>query len=116
MKNLNQRVTLDGALGGKSAGNVWRKHLLKLKHVYVAGVAALLLTALAEVGIPLLVKRAIDTLSLENASEKRGVYVEILWTLVGLLFLQYIGRIVWRVSLAQQAHHTGARMKSLLWD
>jgi ATP-binding cassette subfamily B multidrug efflux pump len=116
MKFINKRVTLDGALGGKSAGTVWRRHLIKLKWIYVAGVGALLLTALAEVGIPLLVKRAIDTLSLSDASKHRGVYVEILWTLVGLLLLQYIGRIVWRVSLAQQAHHTGARMKSLLWD
>ena len=63
MKWLHPRVKLRGALEGESAERVWKKHLWDLKPVYIFGIVSVLLTTLAEVVVPYIVKDSIDTLS-----------------------------------------------------
>jgi len=119
MKRLHPRVRLRGALEGATAKHVWKTHLWDLRLVYIFGIFGVLLTTLAEVIVPHIVKSSIDTLSgieslgRETAEIRFTRYFIILFS---LYVIQYIGRIVWRILIAQQAHHVGARMKSLLWD
>jgi ATP-binding cassette, subfamily B, multidrug efflux pump len=119
MKWLHPRVRLRGALEGASAEKVWKSHLWDLRPVYVIGILSVMLTTLAEVAVPHIVKLSIDTLSnisevgTQTAEERFTKYFFVLLT---LYLVQYLGRIGWRVYLAQQAHHVGARMKSLVWD
>lgn len=120
MKWLHPKVKLRGALEGVSAGQLWKTHIGDLKAVYIFGIISVFLTTLAEVAVPRVVKNAIDILSgttvLGNLADTKHQFVNYFFFLLALYAVQYIGRIGWRVLLAQQAHHVGARMKSLLWD
>ncbi len=119
MKWLHPRVRLRGALEGASAEKVWKTHLWDLRPVYIVGILSVMMTTLAEIVVPHIVKESIDTLSgvttlgTEAAEERFTRYFLIL---LSLYLIQYLGRVGWRVYLAQQAHHVGARMKSLIWD
>lgn len=120
MKWLHPKVKLLGALEGLHARALWKSHLYKLKSVYIWGTLAVLLTTLAEVAVPHVVKNVIDLLSTSssqlNILEIKNQFLIYFLFLLGLYALQYIGRIGWRVLIAQQAHHVGAQMKSLLWN
>jgi ATP-binding cassette subfamily B protein len=119
MKWLHPRVRLRGALEGASAEKVWKAHLWDLRYVYIFGSLAVMMTSLAEVIVPHVVKRSIDTLSNVNAlgsESAQRVFLNYFFVLFALYLVQYLGRVGWRVLIAQQAHHVGARMKSLLWD
>ena len=119
MKWLHPRVRLRGALEGASARQVWKTHLWDLRPVYVIGILSVMMTTLAEVVVPHIVKISIDTLSnitavgVDVAKER---FTKFFLILISLYLVQYIGRVGWRVFLAQQAHHVGAKMKSLVWD
>lgn len=131
---LHPKVKLRGALEGQTPFRVLWQHLRDLKWVYSWGSLSVLLTTLAEVGVPRIVKEAVDTLhrSASNAklstsavdstafvpdlNQDKDQFYLYLGILVGLFALQFLGRIGWRIWIAQQAHHVGAQMKSLLWD
>ncbi|MEO5668256.1 MAG: hypothetical protein ABIR96_09375, partial [Bdellovibrionota bacterium] len=96
MKWLHPRVHLRGALEGASAEKVWKTHLWDLRGVYVIGILSVMMTTLAEVVVPQIVKRSIDTLSnvaavgTDTAHLRFTKYFSIL---VVLYIVQYIGRV-----------------------
>ncbi len=114
MKNLHPRVSLEGVEKMKNLWAIWRRHIVSLKWVYLIGILATFMTGVAEVATPMFMGRAVDKLlnGQSNLSE--------IWRLAGvfvaLLALQALGRYGWRITIAQQAHHLGAVMKSKLWD
>jgi ATP-binding cassette, subfamily B, multidrug efflux pump len=114
IKNLHPKVTLEGANQTKNLWKIWRKHLWKLNNIYLLGFLATFLTGIAEVETPVFMGRSIDGL-LQKTFEKKDVLL-MAGVFTGLLFLQYLGRLGWRITIAQQAHHLGALMKSKLWD
>jgi ATP-binding cassette, subfamily B, multidrug efflux pump len=119
MKWIHPKVHLRGALEGASAQKVWRTHLWDLRSIYFWGVVGVWLTTLAEVMAPHIIMRAIDTLSqidVIGKAQAQNRFLNYFFIMIGLYLLQYLGRIAWRVLLAQQAHHVGAKMKSLVWD
>ncbi len=119
MENLHPKVKLRGALKAHTPIQILWRHIKDLKWVYGFGWFSVLLTTLAEVGVPQIVKRAVDILgdsSLTSVDVKEEKFIYFLYILVGLFFLQFLGRIGWRIWIAQQAHHVGAKMKSILWD
>src|SRR5690606_26282219 len=75
---------------------------------------ATFLTGIAEVVTPVFMGRAVDEL-LQNRAGKSEI-LRLTTIFVGILLLQLLGRFGWRITLAQQAHHLGARMRSKLWD
>lgn len=112
--NLNKNVVLEGADLDVSLWKIWWNHLRRLNKIYLIGIFATFLTGIAEVMTPVFMGKTIDQL-LHN-SKNNSSLVNLALIFLGLLVLQYLGRMGWRVTIAQQAHHLGALMKSKLWD
>jgi len=113
MKLFKRPVLLNGALEGFAPIALWRHHIFSQWPIYSLGIFTVILTNVTEVAIPKLMQLTIDTISGEKTEKSFEFYF---WILLVVFIFQFIGRFGWRITLAQQSHRTGSRMKSLLWD
>lgn len=111
MKNQNNPVQLEGALRGFPSRTLWIRHLKNHWPTYVLGSLAIFATDVTEVMIPKIVQWSIDSIRLKGDN-----LLELVGLFVGVLLLQFVGRIVWRQTLGQQTHYVAAQMKSKLWN
>lgn len=111
MKISDPGLALDGALDGLSSVHLWRRHLRRRWPTYFIGVLALTATNITEVFMPKLIQWILDALS--TSVQRIEIYIG--W-LVALLTMQFVARVIWRQTLAQQTHRVSSKLKSIVWD
>ncbi len=89
---------------------LWWRHVRQHPWIYSLGLISIIAVDFADVGIPSVMKHFMDSLELR---QEKNIYV---LYLIALIALQYICRILWRVTWAQQTHVVAAAMKARLWE
>ncbi len=128
----DRKISLSGTADEKlSIFSVLLRQYRENYFIYSFGILAVILTDITEVAIPLVIKRTIDFFSgtdivsqgqgeagssLTPEAVKWTAYTQIFWILMGLFAIQFTGRVLWRLYLAQQTHFVAARLKSRIWS
>ena len=91
-------------------GHLLRYFYSKYRAAILTGIAAIIVVDLAELALPLLLKRVVDSVS----SDFKGELIHSTLIYVGIIvFCQVICRYLWRVSLARGAMRAGADFREL---
>ena len=116
--NIYKRpIKLEGALAGVPSTSLWLSHMQTHAAEYALGVFSVFCTNITEVAIPKIVQHTLDVFTIAAPTLNRIHEAHrFFWIFVGVVVVQFIGRIGWRLTLGQQTHLVAARMKSLLWD
>lgn len=111
MKISDPALAMHGALEGEASLPLWRGHLKRRWFIYLVGAIALTLTNVTEVLTPKVIQWTIESFSRPGISIKQSLLY-----LLGLFAMQFVARVVWRQTLAQQTHRVASTLKSVLWD
>jgi ATP-binding cassette, subfamily B, multidrug efflux pump len=117
LSQLWHNVRLRGALEGATGWQVYRWHVRDNWLVYLIGVVAVVMTDFAEVALPKIIQWTVDSLGTTGEGvSKLEAFGRYFWMMLAILAVQLVGRVVWRLTLAQQTHYSAAKMKQDLWD
>ncbi len=92
------------------AKHLWWNHLKSRPFLYIVGALGVIGTNVVDIAIPKILQWNIDELS-----QHKLVHRELIILFITALALQYLCRVLWRTSIAQQSHVCGAGLKSFLW-
>lgn len=112
----------------KQGRSIWWNYLRSHPGIYLFGVVSVFVTNLMQVFIARLSGVAIDLFEGKaappilskvhfiNWSDSKGTFWQLVWAMAIFQIVVFLGRVLWRLSLARQTHYANSYLRGKVWQ